>query len=1045
MKSKTLFLFLILVLFGCPAPNSGGGNGGSTDDTLRVHYKRHADDYTGWGLHLWVAGGDGLTTWDTPLLFSQTDSFGRYADVIDPEALVGLNFIVHLGDTKDITSDRSIPVGVDEVWLIEGVATVFTEEPNFLPLQAEFASPTSIEVAFTAAPTPQDTYHLEDENGLELTAPDVTAVVSGSTVTFNHTTGFDLAKSYQIYYNGMRDYITYSEDILSNPALIYTGDDLGLTYTAGTNNIATVKVWSPVASEMNLLLYDAADQYSLLDTFPMTEDAKGVWTGSIDPADVTGVSNIDGYYYQLQVTALGETKIALDPYAKSMAAFYGDDQSGRPANQRDTIGKAAIVDLSSVSAGSVPTVNTGSLGSPEDFIAYEVHIRDFTIKDNPLVTSGNEGTFTGFAEGVDHLTDLGITHAQILPVMNHYKVVETDRDYDAGVEKPNYNWGYDPHSYFTLEGHYSSDATDPYARIAEFRDMVDTLHVEGVGVIMDVVYNHTVGMMIFENVAPGLYHRASGGATPVGDPAIASERPMVRKLIIDSMKSMVNDYGVDGFRFDLMGFMDIDTFTAIRAVPELANVFLYGEAWNFTDITDGMVKGSTLYPHNLNVAMFNDTIRDAVKGSGENGHQTDLGFIQGEGSISKVLAGVLAGIENVVDGTGFLETSPSYDYFAQDPAEALQYLGVHDGFTFWDKINLTVDGTLDERIEAYNQATAMLFTSQGKILIQAGAEFGRTKPLDTNDPEENRAATTPAVNADPDTGATSLHNNTYSSSDFTNYIRWNRKTDTNGFGSGSTLGFSTIYNYYKGLIDMRQNIPEFTLESKSAIESNVKLLLEIEGGSVGPFAPETDFSFMTGQDLTINFINGPTTGRYYLVGELYTSNQNPDPNNTDNYVDFTAGSGSVVLDSADYADFAVDAWGNSGKLDISLVLTPGSWDKPAGAYTGTDNNTIDPARIDADYSVTIDLNIPSHDPGAAELTNDRIAAWELGSDIIVAHNTASTPTTVESTLITVPGDWTVILNNTHVDYLNGVTPPLGYSIAVGEVTIPANTSIVITK
>jgi pullulanase len=844
--------------------------------------------------------------------------------------------------------------------------------------------------------------------------------------------------------NGIRTPIRYSEDILSDPALIYTGGDLGLTYTAGTGNTATVKVWSPVASEMNLILYDAADQFVEIDTFPMTEDAQGVWSVTLDPATITGVSNLDGYFYHLQVTALGQTNLALDPYAKSMAAFYGGNQSSRPTAQQDYIGKAAIVDLDSINAGTVPSPNASPLTDLEDLIAYEVHIRDYTVRDNPDVTPGNEGTFVGFAEGVNHLVDLGVTHAQILPVMNHYRVDETDRAFDQGVSAPNFNWGYDPHSYFTLEGQYSTDATDPYARISEFRSMVDTLNDNGVGVIMDVVYNHTYSLTVFENVAPGLYHRPTGIATPVGDPAIASERPMVRKLIIDSMKTMVNEYGVDGFRFDLMGFMDIDTFTAIRADGDLSDTILYGEGWNFTDIPDGMVKGSGSYPHSLDVAVFNDTIRDSVKGSGENEHENDLGFVQGYGSLTRVLAGTLAGVQNYTDSSGLLNTAPGYDYFTTDPAGALQYLGVHDGFTFWDKINLTVDGTLDERIEIYNQATAILFTSQGRILFQAGAEFGRTKPLDTNDPERGRAATTSAVNADPDTGATILHNNSYSSSDYTNYIRWDRKTDTNGFGSGSTLGFSTIYDYYKGLIAMRKAIPEFTLTTKAAMDSNITILPDI-AGSAGPFESETDFSFMTSQDLIINFINGPSSGRYYLVGELYSTDQNPSPNTSDNYVDFSGGSATVVLDAADYADFDLAAWNDDGKLDIVLVSNPGGWNKPPDAYAGDDNNTIDPAKIDVGYSVTIDLSIPSFDPGSVELSNDRIAAWELGSDIIVAHNTGNSAATVESSLITVPGDWQVILNNTQVDHSNGVTPPVGYSISNGEFTVPANTSMVIMK
>jgi len=1067
MKRLINILGLISVFWACP----GVDEPGETGPTVRVHYYRVDGSYSGWGLHLWNDNGSDpavasnvATSWASPRLFSKTSAFGRYVDVPVIDITKGLNFIVHKGEEKDIAADRTFPTeGSKEFWLISGVPTVFTSEPSSIALRAEFVSETVIEVDFKDLPGDDDVVVLEDLAGDEITEAVLTT--TGTTLVYTLAGGYDFTETYFINANGLKTQITYSDDVLNLPALIYTGDDLGLTYSAGAGNSATIKVWSPVASQMDLLLYDKDDQYSLVETFPMTKGASGVWSVTLNPGGIDGVTNLDGYFYQLEVTALGETKRALDPYARSMAAFFGGNQSLRPENQQDYIGKAAIVDMESLSAGAVPVRAAGAggvapyLSSNTDLILYEVHIRDYTI-ENAKVDADKRGTFLGFAQDVAHLAELGITHAQFLPLQNHYRVDETNRTYQEAVSSPNYNWGYDPHSFFTLEGQYSTDAADPYARIKEFRALVDALHAENIGVIMDVVYNHTYSMSVFDNVAPGLYHRAPGGAAPVGDPAVASERPMVRKLIIDSLKSMVNDYGVDGFRFDLMGFMDVDTFEEIRT--ELGDeILLHGEGWNFTDLRpanagsdyDGLVKGHSAYPHHLDVAVFNDTIRDSVKGSGENGHQADLGFVQGAGDVYAVLAGIVAGVRGYNDASGVINTSDSYRFFTEQPSEAIQYLGVHDGFTFWDKINFTVNGTVAQRAERYNQASAILFTSQGKILIQAGAEFGRAKPLDTNDPEPGRAANTPAVNSDPDITPKQspwrLHNNSYSSSDFTNKIRWNRKTDDD---------FSDIYAYYQGLIAMRRAIPAFRYSSAINMNAGLSFILDSTAPG-GAKAGHTDFTFMEGAGtLTLNFTNGPANSTYYLVGEVFSGNQNPAANPF--VLNFNgSGNASVVLDSSDYADFDLEVWDDPGNLNIKLVSSPGTWTNPPGAYSGMGNNSIKPENVEVGNSIAIDLSIQDHTPGGAVLNDSRLIAFELDNtvesagsttaytDLIVIHNTASGARTVTSSLMTDPLDWTLILSNTAVDHVSGVTEPTGFAMdgVTNSITVPARTSVVLAK
>ncbi len=590
---------------------------------------------------------------------------------------------------------------------------------------------------------------------------------------------------------------------------LYKGDDLGVTFKVDGN--IKIKVWAPNIKNILLNLYSKNDSQRLIFSKNMARLRDDIWS-LILKEEETGYLNLDKFFYDFKVEHLdGSIKYALDPYAKSMASFA-------PNEDVNNIGKGSIVSMNSENAGVKPiSIGMSNLGSPTDMVVYEIHVRDFTI-DTGIENAGTFKAFYEYEKGIEHLKELGITHVQFLPIQNYFTVNEDEKKYNEIGSA--YNWGYDPHNYFTLEGWLAADAEDPYGRIREFRNLVNKLHENKIGVIMDVVYNHTYKWDIFENLTPGSYYRMFGqsisGGTGAG-PTLESRNPMVRKLIIDSIKFFIEEYGVDGFRFDLMGFMDIETMMEIRkAVGD--NIILQGEAWNFTDlpINEAPVKGHIAnYPHGINLAVFNDSTRDSYLGKIH-----EKGFVQGNYDFTDVCRAGIIG--NIIDYYSKSVSIDVYHRFAYSPNENLQYLSIHDGFTLWDKINLTYDGDMKKRIELAKFSLGMLLTSQGKIILQGGTEIGLTKPLGEKhhpeDPESDRAHTSEFINLDDDLGnITHYHENSYSSSDFVNKIRWGRKDH---------ILFSNLYRYSSGLIKLRRHANAFRYSTSENIKKGLKFILE---------------------------------------------------------------------------------------------------------------------------------------------------------------------------------------------------------------------------
>jgi pullulanase len=420
------------------------------------------------------------------------------------------------------------------------------------------------------------------------------------------------------------------------------------------------------------------------------------------------------------------------------------------------------------------------LYSPTNACIYELHVRDFSIDESGGFR--NKGKFLAFTEkgllnasgdkvGIDHLRELGVTHVQLMPIFDFATVDETD-------PRPQFNWGYDPMNFNCPEGSYSTDPFDGKTRVAELKRLVLALHNEGIGVIMDVVYNHTHAAADsgFNLTFPKYYYRHWGengenfaNGSGCGN-EVATERAMTRKYIIDSLTYWMTEFKLDGFRFDLMGLYDIDTLNEINHVLREINpdVILYGEGWTGGDSPLPYEKRAMkLSARNTPAfAYFSDDFRDTVKGN--NFVNKDKGYVNGaegrEHFIKEVVSGRVPHPQ--------LQSLKRYAW-TDNPRQTINYVEVHDNLTLWDKLFYSsAADSANSRIKMHKLAAAIVYLSLGIPLIHAGQEFLRSKPLP---------------------GGQVFDHNSYKSPDFVNSIKWNRKTE-----------YKSVFEYYKGLIEFRK-------------------------------------------------------------------------------------------------------------------------------------------------------------------------------------------------------------------------------------------------
>lgn len=555
---------------------------------------------------------------------------------------------------------------------------------------------------------------------------------------------------------------------------VYTGNDLGAVYSP---KMTRFKVWAPEAESVKLNLYKQGEGDNLIDQHIMKKSANGTYVFEKQ-------GDCNGIYYTYTVVNHGEEQEAVDPYTKAAGV---NGQRGMVINLAKTNPQGFELD---------------GYRNPEhitDAIIYEGSVRDFTMDESSSVfhngkflglTEANTTNHFGEATALDYISGLGVTHVQILPAFDFETVDEKN-------QKAQYNWGYDPDNYNVPEGSYAVSPYDGAVRIQEMKQMVLALHSRGIGVIMDVVFNHTYRRddSNLQKIVPGYYYRSDETGYTNGSGCgneVASDRPMVQKLIVDSLIYWAKEYHIDGFRFDLMGVLDIDTMNVIaeRLKEIRPDIYLYGEGWNGgpSSLAEEKRAFKASAKKMPGIGMFNDDIRDTIKGSVF--YDDHLGFVNGGTHLENALR---YGITGAV-------AHPQVDYdaygskpWAKEPGQSINYVSCHDNYTLWDKLSVSCPEASEEKKKAMNRlCAAIVFTSQGVPFIQAGEEFLRSKPL----PEKKGFA-----------------ENSYNMPDTVNSIKWDNIHE-----------YPDMIAYYKGLMALRKAHPVFRMQSEAEMTQNLCFL-----------------------------------------------------------------------------------------------------------------------------------------------------------------------------------------------------------------------------
>lgn len=557
---------------------------------------------------------------------------------------------------------------------------------------------------------------------------------------------------------------------------IYSGEDLGVIRSPEKTSF---RVWAPNAQAVVVKIYGQGQGGILLAAFSMNKSRGGTWALSVE-GDLTN----QYYTFQAQIDDKWNYEVP-DPYARALGV-NGD--------------RGMIVDFAETNPEEWSSGVRFIPARPQDAVIWEVHVRDFSI--HPSAGSKFPGKYLaftetetlspeGFSTGIKHLKELGITHVHLLPVFDFQTVDE------SCLEQPQYNWGYDPKNYNAPEGSYATDPYDGRVRIREFKQMVQALHHAGIGVIMDVVYNHMFDAPSspFEQLAPGYFFRRwNDGSLADGSGCgneTASERPMMRKFIIDSVKFWASEYHIDGFRFDLMGLHDIETMNLVRSELNKINpdILIYGEGW---------VGGNSPLPmshraikENVRkldgVAVFSDDIRDAIRGKWS--MNNDPGFMAGQKDLKETIKfGIVASTKHPQITYGKLNYSQKP--YSDSPLKTITYVTCHDNPVLWDRIGSTCPQCSEgDKLDLQKFANAIVLTSMGIPFLHAGEELVRTKNGECN---------------------------SYNLPDSINQLDW-----------GNKAKYYDVFSFYSKLIALRKNHPAFRMPTTNMIQRNLSFL-EVE-------------------------------------------------------------------------------------------------------------------------------------------------------------------------------------------------------------------------
>ena len=788
------------------------------DITINVHYYRPDGDYSNWEVHMWN-GVESLSA--TRKFAEETVSYdGKdwkvatyYADASD----VWVGFIIKTPSwTKDPDGDRHIDIsdvtgGTVNVYAVSGSAlNDFVTDKSQATLGAKVTaaiynyktSTIQVTLSYPLEDATVDTFQLEGPDG-QMTISKIEKLDDKNYI-LTYEGIIDEMGVYTLYFNEVPCKVTIPNTYSTadfEAEFTYEGDDLGATWSAEST---TFRLWAPTAAKVLVNLYSAGEGGEKLGEYEMTADVNGTWVATV-------AGDLNGTYYTYSVTRKGETVEAVDPYART---------TGVNGN------RAMVVDLDSTDPAGWENDTYVTQDNYTDAVIWELHVRDFSIDESSGVSAANRGKYLAFTElgttipgtevstGVSYMVDLGVNYVHLLPVYDINSVDETTGGY---------NWGYDPKNYNVPEGSYSTDPYNGAVRVTEFKQMVQSLHNQGIGVIMDVVYNHVAdaGQFCFNQIVPGYFSRIHDDGSYQSNSGCgndtASERSMVRKYIVDSVLYWCEEYHIDGFRWDLVGLIDYETINAVMEEVHKVNpdIIFYGEGWEMcswttkdegTYASDPYSKKMTIQPndHLVNTeagvfAFFNDTIRNVIHGGVFTA--TDKGFV----------CGMNAGTKETVT-LGYMGNSNwgSNGASVDTPLQTINYASCHDNYTLFD--NFTVDAldlkglalsaenaaSVVEQAADYNRlAAAYYITAQGVPFIHAGEEMLRSKPA--VDAENNFV----------------FDHNSYSSGDEINAIKWYTLTRPE---------VETSYEYYKGLIAFRKAHPALRMTTEAEIQAAMEVL-----------------------------------------------------------------------------------------------------------------------------------------------------------------------------------------------------------------------------
>ena len=752
---------------------------------LQLHYHRSDENYDGWSVWFWIEDGEAA---DVPLTEENGEMVAAFP--VTPGA-TSVGFIVKQPNwaAKDVDKDQFIDVAA----YLSGTVHVYVEasvEGYEVKLDSDVISGVKVKETYYQEGTGIQAVTTEPvknaAKAFTVTGPDgaltIASVTDNGSNTYTITTEetMDPFASYTLSCGGgsysIRMPSVYSTEEFERK-FTYEGDDLGATWTAAKTSF---RLWAPTASSVKVNLYKGgtAGADDLLEQLEMMPDVNGTWI-----AEKKG--DLNGTYYTYLVDVNGKTAEACDPYARTTGV------NGQ---------RAMVIDLDSTNPEGWETDTDPHGGnSITDAVIYELHVRDLSIDESSGIQ--NKGKFLGLIEagtttpegiptGLDHMKDLGITHIHLLPSYDYASVDESNLD------TPQFNWGYDPQNYNVPEGSYSTNPYHGEVRVAEMKQMVKGLHDNGISVIMDVVYNHVFNAdtFCFNQILPQYFSRVSdSGVYSAGSGCgndTASERSMVKKYIVDSVKYWVDEYHIDGFRFDLVGLIDTETINAV--IEEVhkthPNVIFYGEGWT---MTTAMTKEGYTMTTQANsaetpaFAFFSDTLRDTLRGSVFN--NDEQGYVAGMGGHTGTIASCFRGLPT----------------WCKSPTQTINYASCHDNMSLFDRLTQsTPNASVEDRIRMNNLAAAIYMTSQGVPFFQAGEEMLRSKPLVDG----------------------TFDHNSYCSPDSVNSLKWN---DLNN------EAYQDVYSYYKGLIAFRKAHPALRMTSAEEVNAHITNLPSLDFNVTG--------------------------------------------------------------------------------------------------------------------------------------------------------------------------------------------------------------------